>query len=58
MRSRDHLLNPADEKAYEFLDAFIGEMSGFFPDEYFHIGGDEATSRHWNANQEIQKFKF
>ena len=53
----DPSLNPADEKVYEFLDAFIGEMSGLFPDEYFHIGGDEVTARHWNANTEIQKFK-
>ena len=53
----DPSLNPANEKVYEFLEAFITEMSGLFPDEYFHIGGDEVTSRHWNANQEIQKFK-
>ena len=53
----DPSLNPADEKVYEFLDAFIGEMTGLFPDEYFHIGGDETTARHWNANPEIQKFK-
>jgi hexosaminidase len=53
----DPSLNPADEKVYEFLDAFIGEMSGLFPDEYFHIGGDEVTARHWNANPGIQKFK-
>ena len=53
----DPSLNPADEKVYEFLDAFIGEMSGLFPDEYFHIGGDEVTARHWNANKEIQEFR-
>ena len=53
----DPSLNPANEKVYEFLDTFIGEMSGLFPDEYFHIGGDEVTARHWNANPEIQKFK-
>jgi hexosaminidase len=53
----DPTLNPADEKVYEFLDAFIGEMTGLFPDEYFHIGGDEVTARHWNANPEIQKFR-
>ena len=53
----DPSLNPANEKVYEFLDAFIGEMTGLFPDEYFHIGGDEVTARHWNANPEIQEFK-
>ena len=49
--------NPVDEEVYEFLNAFIGEMSELFPDEYFHIGGDEVTARQWNANLEIQKFK-
>ena len=53
----DPSLNPADEKVYQFLDAFVGEMTGLFPDEYFHIGGDEVTAKHWNANQEIQEFK-
>src|SRR5690349_866210 len=30
------------EPTYTFLDAFIGEMAGLFPDPNFHIGGDEV----------------
>jgi len=50
------VLNPANEKVYEFLDGFFGEMAALFPDEFFHIGGDEVLDNHWKANPEIQKF--
>ena len=36
------VLNAAGDQTYAFLDAFIGEMAGLFPDRYFHIGGDEV----------------
>ncbi len=36
------VLNAASDRTYAFLDAFIGEMAGLFPDPYFHIGGDEV----------------
>ncbi|HEY5038654.1 MAG TPA: family 20 glycosylhydrolase, partial [bacterium] len=35
----DPALDPANEKVYQFLDGFVGEMATLFPDEYFHIGG-------------------
>ncbi|MDR1728088.1 MAG: family 20 glycosylhydrolase [Acidobacteriota bacterium] len=50
-------LNPADEKVYGFLDTFVKEVAGLFPDEYFHIGGDEVMERQWSANPELQRFK-
>ncbi len=52
----DAEMNPAKEETYRFLDKFIGEMAELFPDEYFHIGGDEVKGRQWDANPEIQKF--
>ena len=57
------VLNVADERVYEFLDQFFGEMAELFPDPYFHIGGDEVEhagghlAEHWNSNPEIQRFK-
>lgn len=36
------VMNAAGESTYAFLDAFIGEMAGLFPDPCFHIGGDEV----------------
>ena len=46
----DATLDPSNPKVYEFLDNFIGEMAGLFPDAYFHIGGDEVTGKQWKAN--------
>ncbi len=50
-------LDPTKEEVYRFLDAFIGEMSGLFPDEYIHIGGDEVNGIQWDGNAAIQTFK-
>src|SRR5262249_26760544 len=38
----DAAMDPTRDHTYHFLDDFIGEMSRLFPDEYFHIGGDEV----------------
>jgi len=46
----DPALDPANSKLYDFLDAFLAEMTGLFPDPYFHIGGDEVNGKQWNAN--------
>ena len=49
-------LDPSNEKTYKFLDEFIGEMAEIFPDEYFHIGGDETAGKGWLANPRIAEF--
>jgi hexosaminidase len=53
----DPAMDPTREEVYRFLDAFVGEMARLFPDEYFHIGGDENNGKQWNANERIQAFK-
>lgn len=53
----DPSMDPTSETTYKFLDTFIGEMTTLFPDEYFHIGGDEVTGKQWDANPQIQEFK-
>jgi hexosaminidase len=50
-------MDPTNKKLYPFLDSFIGEMATLFPDEYFHIGGDEVSGKQWNANAKIRAFK-
>lgn len=50
-------LNPILDDTYEFLDNLFTEMAPLFPDEYFHIGGDENEGKHWDANKKIQEFK-
>jgi hexosaminidase len=52
----DPAMDPTREETYQFLDAFIGEMAALFPDEYFHIGGDEVNGKQWDANPRIQDF--
>lgn len=49
-------LDPTQDTVYAFLDNFLGEMAGLFPDAYLHIGGDEVTGREWNENPDIQAF--
>jgi hexosaminidase len=49
-------LDPTREEVYTFLDGFIGEMASLFPDEYFHIGGDEVLDAEWLHNPAIQAF--
>jgi hexosaminidase len=49
-------LDPTREEVYKFLDTFLGEMAGLFPDAYMHIGGDENEGKQWDRNPRIQEF--
>jgi hexosaminidase len=49
-------LDPTREEVYKFLDAFLGEMAGLFPDAYLHIGGDENEGKQWDRNPKIQAY--
>ncbi len=53
----DPTLNPTKPEVYTFLDNLFKEVTPLFPDEYFHIGGDENEGKHWDANPKIQEFK-
>jgi hexosaminidase len=48
------VLDPTLESTYKLLDKVFGEMAAVFPDQYFHIGGDEVDSRYWDKNERIQ----
>ena len=52
----DAAMDPTLEHTYKFLDEFIGEMARIFPDQYFHIGGDEVNGKQWAGNPKIQAF--
>src|SRR5215468_5180908 len=52
----DPAMDPTRESTYKFLDEFIGEMAKLFPDQFFHIGGDEVNGKQWDANPKIQQF--
>ena len=52
----DPTLDPTNEATYALLDRLFAEMAALFPDDYFHIGGDEVTGKQWAANPAIQAF--
>jgi hexosaminidase len=52
----DPAMDPTRESTYKFLDKFIGEMAKLFPDQFFHIGGDEVNGKAWDSNPKIQEF--
>ena len=52
----DPSLDVTKDYTYEFLDKLFTEMSQLFPDEYFHIGGDENTGRDWDRNPDIKAY--
>ena len=49
-------LNPAKPETFTFLDRLLGEMAALFPDQYFHVGGDEISGTDWKANRQVQDF--
>ncbi|HEY6342667.1 MAG TPA: family 20 glycosylhydrolase [Bryobacteraceae bacterium] len=50
------VMDPIKESTYAFLDGLFGEMARLFPDEYFHIGGDEVSAREWTSQPRIVTF--
>ena len=50
------VMDPTKESTYEFLDSFIDEMTSLFPDEYFHVGGDEVSPKKWTGTPHIRAF--
>ena len=52
----DPTMDPTKEELYPFLDVLVGEMAALFPDDYFHIGGDEVSGKQWDSSPSIQAF--
>ena len=52
----DAVFDPTREETYRFIDGFVAEMAGIFPDAYWHVGGDENNGKEWSANPKIQAF--
>ena len=54
--ARAPAIDPTREDVYAFIDAFVAEMVGLFPDPFIHIGGDEVIRSHWRDNPKIRAF--
>jgi hexosaminidase len=52
----DPALDVTKDYTYKFLDSLFTEMAHLFPDEYFHIGGDENTGKDWDRNPDIKAY--
>ena len=52
----DPVMDPTKERVYTFLDTLLTELATLFPDEYFHIGGDEVTGEDWKRTDSVQRF--
>ena len=55
-RTTNVAIDPTRETTYSFLDSLLTEMTGLFPDPYFHIGGDENDGRNWRRSPRIVAF--
>jgi hexosaminidase len=51
----DNTLDPSSKKVYEVLDKVFTEVAALFPNEYIHVGGDEAYHGYWEADEDNQK---
>ena len=49
-------LDPTLPATYRLLESVFGEMAALFPDQYFHIGGDEVNGKYWDQNERIQRW--
>ncbi len=55
---QDAAMDPTKPEVYSFLDTFLTEMAGLFPDEYIHIGGDEVNGKVWDSEPHIVEYKL
>ena len=52
----DPVLDVTKDYTYAFLDTLFTEMCKLFPDEYFHIGGDENTGKDWERSPDVKAY--
>lgn len=52
----DPAMDPTRDDTFHFLNDFIKEMAELFPDQYFHIGGDEVNGKQWDSSPAIREF--
>merc|ERR1712137_746356 len=46
-------LNPSLSSTFQMLQSFLPEMAALFPDDCFHIGGDEVVFGCWEDNTQV-----
>ncbi|CAH4029034.1 unnamed protein product [Pieris brassicae] len=49
-------MNPTKNATYKLLRDLFQEVQTWFPDKYFHIGGDEVELDCWRSNPELREY--
>lgn len=49
-------MNPTKNTTYKLLRDLFQEVQTWFPDRYFHVGGDEVALDCWKSNPELQDY--
>ncbi|GAB0094324.1 Beta-hexosaminidase [Sergentomyia squamirostris] len=49
-------MDPTNENVYKFLKDLFGEVTDLFPEQFFHLGGDEVGFECWKSNQQINDY--
>ena len=50
------VIDPMINDTWAFLETFIGEIAGRFPDGYLHLGGDEVDVSCFNASAAVRSW--
>jgi hexosaminidase len=50
------VLDPTRDSTYKFINTLVDEMGKIFPDEFFHVGGDEVQGKAWLSNPQVVEF--
>ncbi|XP_063826201.1 beta-hexosaminidase subunit alpha-like isoform X1 [Ostrinia nubilalis] len=49
-------MNPTVNTTYKLFQELMEEVQEWFPDKYFHIGGDEVQFDCWESNPDLQQY--
>jgi len=47
-------LHPLREVVYQMVSVLLAELSAIFPDDFFHLGGDEVDAECWLSDAEVK----
>lgn len=47
-------LHPLREEVHEMVAALLAELAAIFPDDFFHLGGDEVDAECWLSDAEVK----
>uniref|UniRef100_A0A1B0CZC5 Beta-hexosaminidase n=1 Tax=Phlebotomus papatasi TaxID=29031 RepID=A0A1B0CZC5_PHLPP len=49
-------IDPTKVEVYSFIRELFGEVTQAFPEQYFHLGGDEVGFECWSTNPDIVEY--